>query len=323
MKIKDKNILVTGGAGFIGSHLTDRLIAEGAKGVIIIDNMFLGGEENLKDAISRGAVLCKDDAEIPSSLEYIFERYDIDTVFNCATKALNYSFINPRNACETNVKVILNLLEFQKKKAFKMLCHFSSSEVYGSAVYEPMDEKHPMHPTTTYAAGKAAADIILESYVKMFDLNAFIVRPFNNYGPRQNCKDTLAAVIPATVYRILNNQLPEIYGSGEQTRDFIYVMDTVDVVIRVCDKLKLGESVNISVAKQTKIKNVVYKIAEIMGYKGKVVFKEARKSDVLCHNGSNDKLKSLVDFRLTPFEEGLKTTIEWYKKLFKCERSPQ
>lgn len=319
MKIKNKNILITGGVGFIGSHLVDRLIREGAKNVVVIDNMFLGGEENLQDAISRGAVLYKDDAEISSSLEYIFEKHNIDTVFNCATKALNYSFINPRNACETNIKVILNLLEFQRKKAFKTLCHFSSSEVYGSAVYEPMDENHPMIPTTTYAAGKAAADIMLASYVKMFDLDAFIVRPFNNYGPRQNCKDILAAVIPATVYRILHKRHPEIHGTGEQSRDFIYVMDTVDAVIKVCGRLKPGESVNISVAKQTKIKDVIYKITEIMGYKGKVIFKEARKSDVLCHNGSNDKIKSLIDFRLTPFEQGLKTTIAWYEQLFRSK----
>ena len=103
--IQGSTALVTGGAGFIGSHLVDRLIDDGAKEVIIIDNMFLGSEENLKDAISKGAILYKDDLEITSSLDYIFEKHDIDIVFNCATKALNYSFVNPKNAFDTNVKL--------------------------------------------------------------------------------------------------------------------------------------------------------------------------------------------------------------------------
>jgi len=313
--IKNKNILVTGGAGFIGSHLVDRLIREGAKSVIIIDNLFLGDEKNLRDAIAKKAVFYKDDAEKMPSLVRICRRHKIEVVFNCATKALNYSFINPEDAFATNVKVILNLLELQRKKIFKTLCHFSSSEIYGSAVYEPMDEKHPMHPTTAYAAGKAAADLALESYVKMFNLDAFIVRPFNNYGPRQNCKGGLAAVIPVTIYKILNGKKPEIHGTGEQSRDFIYVMDTVDATLKVFSRLKPGESVNISVSNQIKIKDIIKKIAKEMNYKGEIVHKKKRQSDVACHKASNKKLKSLISFRTTPFNAGLKKTIEWYGEL--------
>jgi UDP-glucose 4-epimerase len=315
-RFKDKKILITGGAGFIGSHLADRVIREGAKLVVIIDNLFLGSEENLYEALSRGAILYKDDAEILSSLEYIISKNNIDTIFNCATKALNYSFVNPSNACETNVKVILNLLELQRRKAFDTLYHFSSSEVFGNAIYEPMDENHPMHPTTTYAAGKAAADIILESYVKMFDLKAFIVRPFNNYGPRQNYKGDLAAVIPATIFRILKKEKPQIHGTGNQSRDFIYVMDTIDATIKICEKLKPGESVNISVSYQMTIKDLIRQIAEIMDYKGEILFMKARKADVQCHSGSDEKINSLIDFKLTPFKEGLNITIEWYRKIF-------
>jgi len=317
MSINNKNILVTGGAGFIGSHLVDRLIRDGASRVVIIDNMFLGNEENLKSAIDdQGAILYKDDAEILTSLEYIIEKHNIDIVFNCATKALNYSFVNPRNACDTNVTVILNLLELQRKHAFVKLCHFSSSEVYGSAEYEPMDEAHPMHPTTTYAAGKAAADIVLESYVRMFGLDAVIVRPFNNYGPRQNYLGPLAGVIPQTVRRILKNSPPEIHGTGDQSRDFIFVTDTVNAVLKVMDKLNPAESVNIAVAKQLSIRELIGKIADIMNYHGEIVYKESRPSDVACHEGSNEKIKSLIDFHLTPFEEGLRQTISWYRSIF-------
>lgn len=313
---KNKNILVTGGAGFIGSHLVDRIISEGAARVVVIDNMFLGDELNLQSAFAHGVVLYKDDAEIPSSLEYVIAEHKIDIVFNCATKALNYSFVNPSNACDTNVKVILNLLELQRKQAFSTLCHFSTSEVYGTAVYEPMDEQHPMHPSTTYAAGKASADIILESYVKMFDLDAFIVRPFNNYGPRQNYKGLLAGVIPLTVSRIVNDQTPEIHGTGAQSRDFIHVLDTVDAVVKLYGILKAGESVNISVTNQVTIKELIYKIAELMQYRGEITQKGSRKSDVHCHIGSNAKLKALIDFQATSFDTGLKATIDWYKQRF-------
>lgn len=311
--IKNKNILVTGGAGFIGSHLVDRLIREGARCVVIIDNLFLGDRNNLRDAMRNNAVFYKDDAEKMPTLVRICKKHKIEVVFNCATKALNYSFINPEDAFSTNVKVILNLLELQRKKAFKTLCHFSSSEVYGSAVYEPMDEKHPMHPTTAYAAGKAAADFALESYVKMFGLDAFIVRPFNNYGPRQNFKGNMAAVIPLTISRIIKGSRPQIQGTGEQTRDFIYVMDTVDATVRLFKRLKPAESVNICASNQAKIRDLIKKIARIMNYKGEILHTKKRRSDVACHRGSNKKLKSLINFRPAPFGQGLAKTIEWYK----------
>jgi UDP-glucose 4-epimerase len=315
--IKNSTILVTGGAGFIGSHLVDRLIEEAAKEVIIVDNLFVGSEENLKDAISKGAILYKDDIEISSSLDYIFERHNIDIVFNCATKALNYSFVNPKNAFDTNVNGVLNILEHQRKEHFKTLVHFSTSEVYGSAVYEPMDEAHPIKPTTTYAAGKAAADIAVHSWVNMFNLDAFIVRPFNNYGPRQNYKGYLAGVIPITAYRILNGINPEIHGTGTQSRDFIYVLDTVDAIIKLYPLMQKADSVNISTDGQISMKDVIHKIAHLMNYKGKILNKPARGADVECHNASNVKVKSMIDYQLTSFEDGLAKTIDWYKENIK------
>lgn len=312
--ISGSTILVTGGAGFIGSHLVDRLLDEGARQVVVIDNMFLGSEDNLTDALSKGAVLYKDDAEFASSLAYIFERHPIDIVFNAATKALNYSFVNPSNAYATNTSVVLNLLELQRKKAFRTLCHFSTSEVYGSAVYEPMDENHPINPTTTYAAGKAAADMAVQSYVRMFDVDSFIVRPFNNYGPRQNYKGYLAGVIPITAWKILNGIPPEIHGSGEQSRDFIYVLDTVDAIIKLFGKMIPGDSVNISTDGQVSINQLVPMVADMMGYSGEILRKEGRKSDVECHNASNAKVRSMIDYRLTPFNLGLQETLAWYRE---------
>lgn len=314
----NKTILVTGGAGFIGSHLVEQLIKEGAAHVVVIDNMFLGSEDNLLDAMISGKVtLYRDDAELISSLEYIFSTHDIEVVFNLATKALNYSFLNPANAFDTNIKVVLNLLEIQRRGLFKTLCHFSTSEVYGSAVYEPMDELHPRNPTTTYAAGKAAADMAIESYVRMFDLDAFIVRPFNNYGPRQNHKGLLAGVIPTTAVKLMTGTAPEIHGDGSQSRDFIYVSDTVDAVIKLYKLLPAGETVNISTDNQISVNELISRICGFFNYTGEILRKEGRKSDVLCHNASNEKIRSLIDYQLTSFNTGLELTLRWYEARLK------
>lgn len=317
--IKNQTILVTGGAGFIGSHLTDYLLAQGAKHVVVIDNLFLGSEENIADALQTGKVsFYKDDIELKNSLDYIFQNHSIDTVFNCATKALNYSFQNPENSFSTNVTGVLNLLELQRRGQFKTLCHFSTSEVYGTAKYEPMDESHPKNPLTTYAGGKAAADLAVETYVRMFDLDAFIIRPFNNYGPRQNYKGPLAGVIPITAYRILNNIPPEIHGTGEQSRDFIHVFDTVEAVLKLYDVAEAGQSINISTNNQVTMNTLVPAICKHMDYTGEILRKPERKSDVECHNADNSLVKNLIDYKLTPFKDGLSSTLEWYKTKIKA-----
>jgi UDP-glucose 4-epimerase len=313
-EIAGRTLLVTGGAGFIGSHLVDRLLAEGAAHVVVIDNLFVGDEANLAEALatSKATFYC-DDIEFEGALAYIFDRHKIDSVFNCATKALNYSFLNPSNAFATNVTGVLNLLELQRRGAFRTLCHFSTSEVYGTAVYEPMDEEHPRNPTTTYAAGKAAADLAVESYNRMFGVDAFIVRPFNNYGPRQNFRGALAGVIPITAWRLHNAQQPEIHGTGRQSRDFIYVGDTVDAVVKLFRVLAAGENVNISTDNQIAIEDLIGRICAGFGYRGEIARGDARPADVLTHNASNAKVRGLIDYQLTPFEEGLRRTLDWYR----------
>jgi len=178
-----------------------------------------------------------------------------------------------------------------------------------------MDEKHPKNPTTLYAAGKAAADLALESYVRMFDLDAFIVRPFNNYGPRQNYRGYMAGVIPITAFRILSGEKPEIHGDGMQSRDFIHVYDTVDAITKVFSLLKKGESVNVSTDNSIAMNTLIHKIAKFYDYKGEIYNKPERGADVLCHNASNKKIKELIEYNLTNFDEGLEHTLQWYKDL--------
>jgi UDP-glucose 4-epimerase len=313
-EIKGSVVLVTGGAGFIGSHLVDRLLDEGARKVIVVDNLFLGNRDNLSAACERGALFLEADAEDRSFMERTLKAHEVDIVFNLATKALNYSFIDPLDAFETNVIVIGNLLELQRQGLFTTLCHFSSSEVYGTALYEPMDEKHPYNPTTTYAGGKAAADIMLKTYVNMFQNDAFIVRPFNNYGPRQNHKPPLAGIIPLTAKRILEGEAPQIHGTGKQSRDFIYVLDTVDAVLRLYDKVAPGDEVNISADSMITMEDIITKIGILMGYEGEIVRKPRRGADVDCHHATNAKLQGLIDFCPRGFDDGLALTIDWYKE---------
>lgn len=312
-ELKNGNVLLVGGAGFIGSHLADRLFDEGVARVVIVDNLFTGKEENISAAIGRGAVFHVEDAEDYEVLADIVKRYDIDIAFNLATKALKHSFIDPRDAFDTNVKVIGNLLELQREGHFKTLCHFSSSEVYGTAVYEPMDEAHPLNPTTTYAGGKAAADIMLRTYVNMFDIDAFIVRPFNNYGPRQNWIGPLAGIIPITAKRIIDGEQPVLEGDGKQSRDFIYVEDTVDAVVKLYSVMDAGSDVNISAKGNVAIIDLLERICSCMGYDGELDRRPARGADVACHNASNDLVKSLIEFKPRSLDEGLPITLDWYK----------
>lgn len=316
LELSKANVLVVGGAGFIGSHLADALLDAGVSRLVILDNFFLGKPENIKGAIERGAVLVRDDAELNGVLDYVVKDYAIDVVFDCATRALNYSFVNPRHAFMTNVNVTERLLELLRLGGYHTLCHFSSSEVYGTAVYEPMDEKHPMFPTTTYAAGKAAADMLLEAYVKQYKLDAFIVRPFNNYGPRQNYEGALAGIIPRTAYHLYQGGKPEIHGTGEQTRDFIYVTDTVKMVLAMYGALEAGESVNISSRHQVSMKRLIQDVCGLMGYSGEILYCPRRNADVDCHNATNQKLLSLTAFEPMTFEDGLKATVDWYLKCF-------
>jgi len=313
--LRNKNILITGGAGFIGSHLSDALSNIPVGNLIVVDNLFIGLRENLSLLKSfRKFKFFNDDATNSNILLHLIEEFQIEIVFNCATKPLNYSFINPKSAFDVNTKITLNLLELQRLNKFESLCHFSTSEVYGTSMMDEMNELHPLNPTTPYAAGKLAADLAVLSYYKTFDLDAFIVRPFNNFGPRQNRYPPLAGIIPLTISRIQDGLEPIIHGDGLQSRDFIFVKDTISNIIKLFSVIDKGDIVNISSENEIKVKDLILKISDKMGYAGDFTIIKNRNADVVRHKGSSQKLNTLIKQEVTNFDIALNQTIEWYSR---------
>ena len=307
--------LVTGGAGFIGSHLVDALLAQGAERVVVVDNYFLGKEENLDDA--RVAAddrlrVYREDAADPAAMGAICDEERPDVVFNLATKALLYSFFNPPGACRVNLDIALTLGELLRGGAYERLVHLSSSEVYGTAQSVPMTEDHPLLAETTYAAGKAAADLALLSYARMFDLDLRVVRPFNYYGPRQN-EGAFAAVVPLTVRRIRMGEPPRIEGDGLQTRDFVYVGDTVDAILALAADGPRGEVVNVGSGVETPIGQIIETVAAVMGWDGPITHDPARPADVRRHVAGTARAESLIgSVARTSLRDGLADTVAWY-----------
>lgn len=313
---KGKRVVVTGGAGFIGSHLVDGLLAAGAERVAVVDNFFLGKDENLADARRDGGErveIYREDAAEATAMAAVVETEKPDVVFNLATKALLYSFFNPAGACKVNLDIAIALGELLRAGAYGKLIHVSTSEVYGTAAYVPMDEQHPQLAETSYAAGKAAADSLLVSYVNMFDLDITILRPFNNYGPRQN-DGALAAIIPLTIKRIRDGQPPIIQGDGLQTRDFIYVADTVRGFLEFGERRSnRGEIYNLASGIETSVKDIVDTLARLLDYKDDYDWQPERKADVRRHRADVAKAEALIGpIARTELAEGLTSTLDWY-----------
>lgn len=320
MEIKNKSVLVTGGAGFIGSHLVDELTKENLDNLVVIDNLYLGKESNLNDAKLNYPNLkfYKEDVSDYGIMKKIFENENIDIVFDLAVIPLPASLLGPREVFEKNIDMTLNLCELAKDDYYETLVHFSSSEAYGTAAYVPMDEKHPLNGTTTYAASKASSDLLVFSYIRTFGIDSTIIRPFNNYGPRQN-EGSYAGVIPLTIKRIFNNESPIIYGDGKQTRDYLYVTDTARAAIDIYKSNKTrNRALNIASGREVSIDYIIKFIANYLNSKKEIVYEAERPGDVRRHIANIYLAEDLIDFRSTvSFDEGLIQTIEWYKQNMK------
>lgn len=313
--LENKNVLVTGGAGFIGSHLCDALLKESVNKLLAVDNLYTGKMRNLEEAVeNKNFQFIIGDVTDFKLLNDIVGKQMIDVIFNLSVIPLPVSLIQPDFCNEQNVKMTQNVCEVvRRSKRNISLLHFSTSEVYGTAHYTPMDEIHPLFPHTPYAASKAGADFLVYSYYKTFDVDMSILRPFNNFGPRQN-ELNYAGIIPLTIKRILKKEKPIIYGDGKQTRDFIFVKDTAKCAIDMYKNPGTrGEIINIGSGKQTEILELVKNICKALNYNKDIDFQDERPGDVRVHQADVSKAEKLIDFKLkTSVEQGIKETVKWY-----------
>ncbi len=317
MSLKNKTVVVTGGAGFIGSHLIDRIIKEEPEKIFVLSNFYIGSKNNLEEAQKNfnNLEIVELDITDYKQLKKFFKDNLIEVVFNLAVIPINTSIIKPKWTFKKNISMSVNLCELARKDLFETLIQFSSSEVYGTAKYVPMDEKHPLNPKTPYAASKAATDHLVQSYYRTFKIDTALVRPFNNYGPRQST-EKFAGVVPLTIKRMLNNEDVIIFGDGEQTRDYIFVEDTAEGAVKIYNtKQARGLAINIATGKETSINKLVSEIAKNLNYKKKIIYQKARLGDVRRHLADITLAKTVLDFESkTSIEEGIKRTVDWYKK---------
>lgn len=317
MELKGKNIVVTGGAGFVGSHLVDRLIDEQPAKITVLSNFSLGRFRNLARAINVFRNLEIKTVDI-SDVGWIGKTFPINTdvVFNLAAVPLPRTFSEPEFTLKQNINMTLNLCELQRKGWFETLMQFSSSEVYGTKRTKgPMSEQHPTFPTTPYAASKLAADHIVLTYIKTFGIDASIIRPFNIYGPRQNMKE-YAGVIPLTIRRILKGECINVDGDGKQTRDYVFVSDVADATVDIYKNINTrGKVLNVASGRSIEIGYLIEKIANIMKYDKPIVHGKRRVADVDEHEADISLAKALINYApKVVFEDGIKTTVEWYRE---------
>ena len=315
MELRGKSILVTGGAGFIGSHLVDRLAREEPGKLVVVDNLGLGKFDNLQAAFAAFPALkfYQEDSARARALARILREEKVEIVFDLATIPLPASLERPKWSARKIYEMALNVCELGRKGLYQTLIHCSSSEAYGSAAYVPMDEDHPLLARTPYAAAKAAADLLEQSYQHTFGLDATIVRPFNNYGPRQNDQN-YAGIIPIVVHRILEGKPPLIYGDGEQTRDYSFVKDVVDGMVRVVrTDAARGGVINLASGEEVTVNRLVRGIAAAMNYHGPILYGPERPGDVRRHLADVSRARALIDYRpQTVLEDGLRQTVAWY-----------
>lgn len=308
-------MVITGGAGFIGSHLCDKYTRE-EHTVICLDNFISGNLANIRHLLDcRNFKLVKGDVRDYSLLEKVM--HDVDVVFHLAAQIhVERSYIEPKLTYDINVMGTQNVLEVARMYDAKKIIHASTSEVYGSALYAPIDEQHPLNAPHPYGASKIAADRMCYAYIKTYGLNVSILRLFNVFGPRQ--RDIgYGGVISIFTRRILNNTSPIIYGDGKQTRDYTYVEDAVrayDAALKY-DK-PLTEPVNFGSGKEISIIDIADMIIELCGKKGSItpVHVESRPSEVKRLIADATKARSLLEWQPSyDFSKGLRAFVDWYK----------
>jgi UDP-glucose 4-epimerase len=310
-----RSALVTGGAGFIGSHLVDAMVVAGFARVHVVDDLSLGRRENLADALAHpGVTLTAADCAQPGALDAAVgaERYDV--CFNLAVIPLPHSLVEPAANVERNVAMTTAVCELGRAGGFERLVQFSSSEVYGTAHSVPMAEDHPLLAHTPYAAAKAATDLVARSYATTFGLEVVTVRPFNTYGERQN-DAAYAGLIPAVVNRVLAGEPVVVHGDGMQTRDMTHVGDTVLGTLAIASTdAALGLTLNLGSGREASVLEMVRLLLKALGAPEHPVEHVAqRPGDVRRLLADTSLAERLAGYRpRIPLSEGLARTVTWY-----------
>lgn len=318
MDLKNKKVLVTGADGFIGSHLVEQLLEEGCdvRAFVYYNSFNSWGWLDSFPPEKRDALdIVAGDIRDPHGVETAMR--DCEIVFHLAALiAIPFSYHSPDSYVDTNIRGTLNVLQAARKLGTQKLLSTSTSEVYGTALYVPIDEKHPLQGQSPYSATKIGADKLAESFYRSFNLPVVIVRPFNTYGPRQSAR----AVIPTIISQLAGGSTEIKLGSLEPTRDFNYVKDTATgfVEIAKADNV-IGEEINISSGQEISVGNLAAELVKQINPEAKVTCDEVRlrpkDSEVERLLGDNKKILSLTNWqpRYT-LAQGLAETIEWFKQ---------
>ncbi len=311
---RKKKILITGADGFIGSHLVEFLHSKGYEiHALSLYNSFNSWGWLEKTSCLKEINVISGDVRDQNFCNKITE--GIDYVFNLAALiAIPYSYTAPESYIDTNVKGCLNICQASLKNNVKRLIHTSTSEVYGTANYVPIDEKHPLQPQSPYSASKIAADALAMSFYKSFELPVSIARPFNTYGPRQSAR----AIIPSIIIQIAKGKKIIKLGDLRPTRDFSFVTDTCEGFYSILMSPKtIGGTYNIGTNKEYSIGTTLEMIKEIMGSDVKIMVDKNRlrpnASEVFRLKCNSNHLQKTTGFKAkVKFKDGLKETIKWF-----------
>lgn len=313
MELTGRRIAVTGGAGFIGSHVVDRLTEANAE-VIAIDDLSVGSEANLEAAMASGARLVVGSILDRELLDE--ELTDVDMVIHMACDNLRASLVDPLRTHEINARGTLVTALSAIDAGVERFVYVSSSEAYGSAVSRPMGEDHPLLPTTVYGASKAAGELNSQGCMRTYGLPVTVVRPFNAYGPREHSSGTSAEVIPKFVSRLINGKAPVVFGDGTQARDFTWVEETAAGIVAAASADALvGQAVNIGSGQATTILELAEMLLELFERPtDEVIFESARPGDVSHHHADVTKAGEACGFEATvALREGLSRYVEWVR----------
>jgi len=309
-------ILVTGADGFIGSHLTERLLKEGYNiRAFVYYNSFnsWGWLDTFPKNVLNEIEVFTGDIIDPNGVRTAIR--GCNSVFHLAALiGIPFSYHSPDSYIDTNIKGTLNILQAALQLNIKRVLITSTSEVYGTARFVPITEEHPYQGQSPYSASKIGADCLAESFYRSFELPVTIVRPFNTYGPRQSAR----AVIPTIITQLLNDYKEIKIGNDMPTRDFVFVNDTVNGFIEIAKSEKtVGEKINIATQSEISIGKLAKLIVNIINPEAKIIQDPKRfrpeRSEVRRLFGSNKKLKELTNWKQNySLEKGLKETIQWF-----------